>query len=603
MVVNTTEAQNPQHTPELGDLLVQYLKQLKVEYVFGVPGGAIEPLYNALARSERKNGPRPITARHETGAAFMAEGYTRQTGIMGVCCATTGPGTTNLITGVASAYENQIPMLVISAQTALPHFGRGALQDSSCSGINTVAMMHHCTRHSTLISHVKQFEEKLVTAIMTAHQAPNGPVHLSVPSDIMRAYAPTPIPTYDLPSLIRNGSVSDLNAIERFCSLLERKNNIVFVIGPDCSQAVAKILELAKRIDAKVVTTPDGKGLVSPYHPLYRGVTGFAGHDSASELLSDSETELIVAIGTNLGEWATGGWNHHTILNNRLVHIQASDDKLTRSPMAQLHIQGQLRIIFDNTLKHFQGNQLSEIIEPETERQSAQEEKDKVVPISDFKLPFRMRDEFKCYNDKTPIKPQRLMRLLTELFPPQTCYIADNGNSCAWAIHYLQPFERRISGKRCYRSGLFCMCQGFYSMGWAIGVAIGMSFADRKRPTVCITGDGSLLMSGHEISVAVQECLPVIFVILNDSSYGMVKHGQLLGQAESTSFKLNQVDFATYANSIGATGIQITTGEELKAVDIDAALSRPGPTVLDIQIDIQEIPPISSRVFVLNNNA
>ena len=128
---------------ELGDLLVAYFEQLNIDYVFGIPGGAIEPLYNALARSRRRGGPRPIVPRHETGAIFMADGYYRQTGKLGVCCATTGPGATNLITGAASAYENHIPILIITAQTALANFGRGAFQESSCTGINTVGMFQY----------------------------------------------------------------------------------------------------------------------------------------------------------------------------------------------------------------------------------------------------------------------------------------------------------------------------------------------------------------------------------------------------------------------------------------------------------------------------
>jgi len=208
-------------TLELGDLLVGYLEQLDVKYVFGVPGGAIEPLFNALARSERRDGPKMITARHETGAAFMAEGYTRQTGKIGVCCATTGPGATNLITGIASAYEDQIPMLVITAQTALANFGKGALQESSCTGVNTVAMFEHCTRYNTLVSHIDQFEQKLVTAIMTAHHSPNGPVHLSVPLDILRSLSPIPRPSFNLANLVTRYSLIDLNSTDQFCKIMQ----------------------------------------------------------------------------------------------------------------------------------------------------------------------------------------------------------------------------------------------------------------------------------------------------------------------------------------------------------------------------------------------
>ncbi|NQZ10899.1 MAG: thiamine pyrophosphate-binding protein, partial [Algicola sp.] len=135
------------------DLIVEYLEHLGVEYIFGIPGGAIEPLYNALAKSGRKGGPKAVISRHEAGAAFMADGYAIETGKLGVVCATTGPGTTNLITGVASALADNVPLLVITAQTALPKFGKDAFQDSSCAAIDTVAMFRHCTRFSTLVSH------------------------------------------------------------------------------------------------------------------------------------------------------------------------------------------------------------------------------------------------------------------------------------------------------------------------------------------------------------------------------------------------------------------------------------------------------------------
>jgi len=141
---------------QVADLIVSYLEQMGIEYVFGVPGGAIEPLYNALARSSRRGGPRPIVARHEAGAAFMADGYARETGKIGVCCATSGPGATNLITGVACAFDNGIPMLVITGQPSLPSFGKRALQESACTGINTLGMFRHCTRYNSLISHPEQ---------------------------------------------------------------------------------------------------------------------------------------------------------------------------------------------------------------------------------------------------------------------------------------------------------------------------------------------------------------------------------------------------------------------------------------------------------------
>ena len=204
---------------EGGDLILSHLEQLGVEYVFGIPGGAIEPLYNALARSRRRGGIGPVVARHETGAAFMAEGYARNTGKLGVCCSTTGPGATNLITGVASAFENQIPMLVITPQTALSHFGRKALQESSDTAVDTVGMFRHCTHYNTMVSHIDQLEHKLASAIMTAFNS-SGPAHISVPLDVMRTAVASAGPSYNLASLLARPAWKDETALDAFIDLL-----------------------------------------------------------------------------------------------------------------------------------------------------------------------------------------------------------------------------------------------------------------------------------------------------------------------------------------------------------------------------------------------
>src|SRR5471032_3200980 len=173
---------------DMAGLLVSYLEQLDIDYVFGIPGGAIEPLYNAIARNQRRGGKLGhIVARHEAGAAFMADGYGRETGKVGVCVATSGPGATNLITAVATSYANDVPLLVISGQPALPSFGKHGLKDSSCTGVDVMSMFRHCTRYNSLVSHPMQLEGKLLTALQHAIHSPRGPVHLSIPVDVLRA--------------------------------------------------------------------------------------------------------------------------------------------------------------------------------------------------------------------------------------------------------------------------------------------------------------------------------------------------------------------------------------------------------------------------------
>lgn len=616
---------------EAGDLLVNYLAQLDVDYVFGVPGGAIEPLYNALARSARRQGPRAIVARHETGAAFMAEGYTRETGKLGVCCATTGPGATNLMTGVASAYQENIPMLVITAQTPINTFGKGAFQDSSCTGINTVAMFQHITRYSSLVSHVAQFEQKIIRAITAAFQLPRGPAHLSIPLDILRSPLMDSHPASNLKKLLAMRCVCDTARMQELIAHIKKARALVLLVGEGCGAAIGDILEFALLKGATVVATPHGKGFVNPYHPSYRGVFGCAGHTTADEILRDTQVDLVLAVGTSLDEFGTNGWDAHALLNERLIHIDDIESHFSRSSMARLHVNGNIAAVFNVILEEYRHDSemhksIPDIPALDIERRNMERRRtdNKTVnsnapfipyvvvdresdipqpgrcqPETGRQLPMRyfvLADEDKYRSDETPIKPQRLMYDLARLFPPYTRFLADSGNSVLWAIHYLHPFDRRISGRRGPVGGMFRANMGLASMGWAIGGAVGVALGCPSMPVVCITGDGSFLMNGQEITIAIMEKLPIVYVVLNDAALGTIKYGQRLGKAEEVGFELPEIDFAMMARAMGANAYVIKSPQDMAALDITALCKYPGPTVLDVHIDREEVPPLSMRI-------
>lgn len=590
---------------DMADLLVAYLEQLEIDYVFGIPGGAIEPLYNAIARNQRRGGRLShIVARHEAGAAFMADGYARETGKIGVCVSTSGPGATNLITAVATSYANGVPMLVITGQPALPSFGKHTLQESTCTGIDVMGMLRPCTRYNSLVSHPLQLEWKLLTALQHATRAPRGPVHLSVPVDVFRAPSMQSAPAYDLPSLLRPSALVDSQAVETLRTMMAACRNVVLLIGGDCGDAIHPILQFAALKGATFVTTPDGKGLVSPQHPLYRGVFGFAGHASAEAALRDPSVDLILAVGASMGEWNTGGWND-SLLNERLVHIDESEEHLARTPMARFHMRGNLRSIFDCLVERIHAHRQQ--VDVAVERRLAARELAALTwdPESLLASPAAF------HSDATPIKPQRLMHDLGRLFPPATRYLADAGNSVAWATHYLQPRDRRMAGgdqarpqgpgqeQRASAGGWLRLTTHFAPMAWAIGAAVGTAAGNQNAPVVCITGDGSMLMSGQEISVAVAEQLCVVFVVLNDRALGMVKHGQRLGGAEQIGYALPPTDFAMLARALGGRAHTIHSPQDMAALDIKAICNYPGPTLLDVHIDPEEVPPMNSRLRVL----
>jgi acetolactate synthase-1/2/3 large subunit len=319
--------------------------------------------------------------------------------------------------------------------------------------------------------------------------------------------------------------------------------------------------------------------------------------------LRDESVDLILAVGTSMNEWTSSGWSE-SLLNNRLIHIDESDDHLARTPMAKLHVRGRILTVFERLSERIRN--LPRVVDYGEDRRTAKQQSQEWDP--DTVVDARDKQE----SDASPITPQRLMSDLGRLFPPSTRYLADSGNSVAWAIHYLHPRDRRLSerrlggktrkislGRRKTDGGWLRVTMDFAPMGWAIGGAVGTALGNPDMPVVCITGDGSMLMNGQEISVAVAEHATVIFVVLNDAALGMVKHGQRLAGAERIAFELPPTDFAAMARAMGADAYTVRGPEDMDALDIEAICRRKGPTLLDVYIDPEEVPPMNLRMRVL----
>lgn len=606
--------------PEAADVIVAILEQIGVEYVFGVPGGAIEPLYNALARSQRRGRITAVVARHESGAAFMADGYARDSGRLGVCCTTTGPGVTNAITGVASAYQDEIPMLVITAQTPRETFGRGAVQESSCTAIDTVAMMRHCTHYNTLVSHPAQLQYKLGSAIAIAFQA-RGPVHLSIPLDILRMPFESNGPLRRIDSLIRMPGAADAGAMEALWHKVRSADRIVTIVGEGCREATPRVIEFAARTGAIVITTPQGKGSVDPYHLHYRGGCGLAGHPHARDLLLHPSVDLVLLIGSVLDEQAGQGWLEDSALRGKLVHIDELARHFVRSQQADLHVYGGIDRIFTDLLARLPTGQRLPWDAAETllagnvvpfERRAGERRRAGIGSIdtgerrhvdrrvfagqSPLKRAFPLMEEEKCYSALSPLKPQHLMHELARRMPAGTRFLADIGNSFLWGLHYLHPAQ---NAGAIPPAGYFRTSMGFASMGWAIGAAVGTALGDPTRPVVCLVGDGSYLMSGQEITAALMCQLPVIFIVLNDQALGTVRHGQRLAGAEPIGFELPRIDYAAMAASMGIDSYSVYSPADLRDIDLARISRRRAPALIDVHVDPRETPPLAERMQML----
>ena len=570
----------------LGDLIVEYLERLGVEYVFGVPGSPLGPLFDALARSGRRGGPRAVLARHESGAAFIADGYARQSGRLGVCCSTTGPGATNLITGVTSAYAEQVPLLVITTQTRIPEFSFGCFQDSTRNGIDIMGMFDHCTRYNSMVTHPAQLERKLAAALTTALGRPKGPAHLSIPVDILASEAAGPASFTGLSTLLTAESdMVDRIPLDRLweevIDTLQRGKRIVLLAGHNCRGAGREITRFAELTGSALITTPRGKPAVNPYHPLARGVFGCSGHSSARNALADEGVELILGVGTNLGEWSTSRWDT-LLMNGKLVHIHEDPATFSRSPMARLHLLGDIGSVFSRLNERLEGMLSGE--KPPLSTVKCENHYDPSL-TEYFPANITVLDSGSC-RLSPPDRPVRAPALLAELIrrlPRESRFFIDNSNSVPWSIHYF--FHPRPES--------YHLSIEFATMAWAIGAAVGSAFADRSSPSVCITGDGCWLMSGQEITVAVERKLPVVFVVVNDRAYGLIRHAHRLTGKEGVDFAIPGVDFAMMAEAVGAVGQSIGKAEDMERIDWREIALREGPTLLDVTVDPEERPPLA----------
>jgi len=539
----------------LADRLVVSLAEQGIDTYFGVPGGAIEPLFDAVARARARGLAHMVPMRSEAGAAFAADGHYRETGRIAACLVTTGPGVSNLLTATMSAEADRVPLLILTPQVALHKEGRGALQDSSMDGHDLARALAGCTRYSSLVSHPDQLSYKLARALARARGAPTGPVHLSLPSDILRAPAGAgallSLPVHAPPRAL------DWAALEQLASALFAARAPLFYVGDDAGHGMCSLFTLASALGAAVVSSPAGKRWVGHHEPRYRGVLGFSGHDAAQR--AARRADLVVAFGATFDELSTNAWT--VFPEVPLYAIDEHDRFAYRFPQARVVVGGARDVL----------TELSRRLPAEPAMTPA--------PPSQI----RMRG---AESGQGAVHPAALMRWLSEALPADVVVHVDAGNSFSWSTRdLLRP-----------RPDTYRVAMGLSTMCWAISAVIG-ACVGRRRRTLCVTGDGSMLMSSLELTVAVEQQLPVTYVVLNDSGLGMVRHGQLLGGAEPIAHEITPVRFDELARACGAAGRRVESQAELESLERGwLASDEGGPCVIDVNIDREAVPPMADRV-------
>ena len=554
------------------ELLLRYLEGEGVEYIFGVPGTSLVPLYDAI---NKQDAIKPILSKHEEGAAFMADGYARVSGKIGVCYATSGPGTTNLVTGVANAYMDNIPLLVITGQVPTSIYGKGTFQDSTKEGVDSVAMFDPITKYSEMIISRYKMPETLREAFRIAFSGKKGPVHISYPKDIMEAeIEDTLLPPggYKVKSEYFDRKLV-IDATEKLVTA--KKPAMLVGSGVIASDATLEVLELAELLNIPVATTPKAKGTFPEDHALSLGVFGFSGSPAAEEYLM-GDVDVLLVVGASLNQLTTLSWDPKLKPSDSLIHINIDPSEIGKNYVADIGLVGDCRAVLDEI--SFRVLRALQKHDPSEDR-----------PIEDivkFKQSVGMFvDEAKMFSESVPIKPQTMMREIQECLPDDAIVFVDTGNHICWAIHYMR-----------FKKPNFISAFGMLTMGYATAAAIGGKLAAPDRPVVAIVGDGCFQMNGMEIATAVNYDIPVVWIVQNNSKLGLVHDLQRFSLGDktvSTTFK--EVNFARVAEGLGAKGYRIERPGELSEI-LPEAIEGAVPTVIDVIIDPNEVPPIDRWV-------
>ncbi len=533
------------------EILVEALKKEKVNYLFGIPGGQIIPFFDALYHQKEI---KFILTRHEQAAAHMADGYARATGKTGVCVATSGPGATNLVTGLATAYMDSIPIVAITGQVPTHMIGNDAFQEADTTGITRPV-----TKNNYLVKDVRELAEIVREAFYIASSGRPGPVLIDLPSDVQRAEAgfvypeKIEVPTYK-PKI-----EGHLPQIKRAANLIaDAKRPLIYAGGGVIrSGAWQELTEFVRRSGIPVVLTLMGLGAFPASDPLFVGMPGMHGPKYAN--LSMMESDLIIAIGARFDDRVTGKLETF-IRNTKFIHIDIDPASIGKTVRVDIPIVGDVKAVL---------RQLIPLVVPP----DCQEWREK---IRSWKKQFPLTYP----KDDQKLHPQFVIEEINRLTEGKAVIATEVGQHQMWTAQFYR-FEYPNS---------FISSGGLGTMGFGFPAAIGAKIGCPDKIVFDIAGDGSFQMNIQELTTAVINRIPVKVVVLNNCYLGMVRQWQELfyGKRYSGTYLGSCPDFARIAEAFGARGRRVTKPEEVEPALKEALAEEKLPFVIDFRIEQEE---------------
>ncbi|HHP50818.1 MAG TPA: biosynthetic-type acetolactate synthase large subunit [Moorella mulderi] len=538
------------------EIIVKALQAEGVEVVFGIPGGAVLPLYHELAVSPIRH----ILTRHEQGAAHAADGYARASGKAGVCIATSGPGATNLVTGIATAYMDSVPLVAITGQVPTGLIGKDAFQEADITGITMPI-----TKANYLVTHVKDLAPVIREAFYVATTGRPGPVLIDIPRDITTQRTAFQYP----PKLRLRGYRSKiaphpLQVAQAAAAILESERPLLFIGGGViASGAHEKVRELAELQDIPVVISLMGKGGFPENHPLFVGMVGMHGTVAANYAVS--EADLLIGVGVRFDDRATGKVDTFAP-KAKIIHIDIDAAEIGKIINPHIPIVADAREALEALL--------AELGSSKKERPLWRE------------IIEKWQEDYPLGYEKKGLKPQYVIEQLNQLTGGKAIVATDVGQHQMWAAQYYRVEEPRS----------FLTSGGLGTMGFGLPAAIGAAMARPGKTVVLISGDGSFQMNIQELATLSHYRLPVKILIINNGFLGMVRQWQELFYERRYAYtQLVNPNFSKVAEAYGIPGRQVFTPEEVVPA-LEEALSADGPFLLDFLVEPEEnvlpmVPP------------
>ncbi len=548
-------------------ILIQSLIDQGVDTVFGYPGGAVLNIYDALY--EKKDQLRHVLSSHEQGAAHAADGYARSTGKTGVCIATSGPGATNLVTGIATAYMDSVALVAITGNVASDLIGRDSFQEVDIAGITMPI-----TKHNFIVHDVKELASTVRLAFEIANSSRPGPVLIDIPKDITAAVCEyEKLPKFEkrlLPSVKESAMKQAIAAIRR------AKRPLIYAGGGViAANACEELLAYSKKTQTPICCSAMGLSSVPYDYELYLGMIGM--HGTPVSNYASLNADLVIAIGARFSDRVAG--NRKKFANAaEIIHIDIDASEISKNVKSDIAIVGDAKEVLQALIQKVEEEHHSEW------RQTL--------------LDFRIKIGLPKPKEGNKVDPRDFIYTLHKLLGEDAIIVTDVGQHQMITAQYYQFSKPRSFISSC----------GLGTMGYGLGAAIGAKCAHPDRPVVLITGDGSFHMNMNEMAVAVSQNLPIIVLVFNNTVLGMVRQWQTLfyGKRYSETSIMRQTDFVKLAEAFGAKGFRIKERDEIEPI-INAALASKRPCIIDCLIDPDDcvypiIPPGKNADEIIYGN-